>query len=99
MTDRERSVFEKAIYRYGPAAQKDKLLEEMAELTLEILHHRIGRGDIRHIAEELADVRIMLDQAEIIFRCADQAADWRQRKVERLAAKLFEEEYPNVRAD
>lgn len=49
----ERMIFS----HYGEKPQKLKLIEEMAELTQAIL-----KGDVKHMAEEMADVQILLDQ-------------------------------------
>ena len=43
------------INHYGADHQKDKLFEEMAELQKEVCKEKDGKGDIPHIAEELAD--------------------------------------------
>jgi hypothetical protein len=40
------------------------------------------------VAEEIADVRIMLEQLEIMYDCADAAEDWRRAKLERLERRL-----------
>ena len=49
---------------------------------------RGGRGSIEHIAEEIADVEIMLEQMKMLFLCADDVRDVRRRKVERLKVRL-----------
>ena len=92
MTNEEKRVFEKALYRFGPSQQKMKLLEEMAELQIEICHHAIGRGDLDKIADEMADVQIMLDQMTLFFQNGGLVQQHRARKVQRLAARLFEME-------
>lgn len=40
------------------------------------------------IAEEIADVEIMLEQMMMLFCCADDVRDWRRRKVARLKKRL-----------
>lgn len=92
MTADERGLFERALYVFGPSMQEGKLLEEMAELQVEIMHHRIGRGDVRRIAEEIADVGIVLDQMILLFGIGQAVKEKRAQKVERLRQRVFQEE-------
>lgn len=57
------SILKKAIEHYGPGEQRDKAIEEMGELIRALAR----LNDKANIAEEIADVRIMLDQMEMIF--------------------------------
>lgn len=49
---------------YGFEAQADKSIEEMAELIVEIKHMKKGMTseNFQNFVEELADVKIMIDQ-------------------------------------
>lgn len=49
---------------YGFEAQADKSIEEMAELIVEIKHMKQGSAskNFQNFVEELADVKIMIDQ-------------------------------------
>lgn len=49
---------------YGFEAQADKSIEEMAELIVEIKHMKHGKAseNFQNFVEELADVKIMIDQ-------------------------------------
>jgi hypothetical protein len=40
------------------------------------------------IPEEIADVRIMLDQLELIYGCEAQVEEWRTKKLNRLAKRV-----------
>ena len=83
-----------AVYTFGQSHQIKKAIEEMSELTKELVKYQIGEGDPEHIAEELADTEITLDQLRIIFG-NDEAVDaWKQKKLERLGGLIFEEKYP-----
>lgn len=87
----ERSeILEAAIARYGEKAQMIIAMEEMAELTKELSKFLRGAHNEDAIAEEIADVRIMLDQLEIMFDCAGTAALYESVKVERLRKRLEE---------
>ena len=63
-------------------------MEEMSELQKELCKDLRGRGSFEHIAEEIADVEIMLEQMKMLFGCTDDVRDWRRRKVERLKERL-----------
>ena len=49
---------------YGFEAQAEKSIEEMAELIVEIKHMKKGMAseNFQNFVEELADVKIMIDQ-------------------------------------
>ena len=51
---------------YGHDKQKLKALEELAELAEAVLKE-VNKGDGKGIAEEIADVYIMLAQLELIY--------------------------------
>lgn len=77
-----------AITVFGADAQQDKLLEEMAELQKEILKHRLGEDNLVHIAEEIADVEIMLEQMKLIFCCTGTVKAIRNSKLRRLEQRI-----------
>ena len=83
-------ILRSAIARYGNTAQMIIAMEEMAELTKELSKFFRGAHNEYAIAEEIADVRIMLDQIEIMFDCAGAAAVYEADKVERLRKRLEE---------
>ena len=83
-------ILKSAIARYGENAQMIIAMEEMAELTKELSKFLRGAHNEDAIAEEIADVRIMLDQIEIMFDCAGAAAVYQASKVERLQRRLEE---------
>lgn len=83
-------ILKAAIARYGEKAQMIIAMEEMAELTKELSKFLRGAHNEGAIAEEIADVRIMLDQLEIMFDCAGTAALYELAKVERLRKRLEE---------
>lgn len=87
---KEQEVFKKALGKYGAEAQTKKLLEEMAELQEAICKQQNGRDTVEHVAEEIADVLVMLDQMMIMYDCRDLVKDIKREKVERLAGKLDE---------
>ena len=56
-----------AINLYGDHAQIDMTIEEMSELTKELLKNRRGEENRSDIAMEMTDVYIMLEQLKVIF--------------------------------
>ena len=84
----ETEVLQRALDTYGSSMQIGVMMEEMSELQKELCKNLRGRGSIEHIAEEIADVEIMLEQMKMLFLCADDVRDVRRRKVERLKVRL-----------
>lgn len=72
-----KNILEKAVNTFGTDSQIDKTIEEMAELTKALLKLRFfyrnksasNKKDVLlcDVAEEIADVKIMIEQLEIIF--------------------------------
>lgn len=81
-------VYRKALAVYGAGAQTLMCFEEMSELQKELCKHARGAENTNEIAEEIADVRIMLDQMEILYDCVESAEEWKLRKVARLRKRL-----------
>lgn len=65
-------------------------LTQMSKLTKELCKHRRGRDNVEAIAEEIADVEIMLQQMVMLFDCAGQVETFRRYKLERLAGRIKE---------
>lgn len=84
----EKTVFQTAIEQYGNYAQTLMLFEEMSELQKEICKNYRGKDNREQIAEEIADVEIMLAQVKMIYGVAEEAAKWRNAKVKRLWERL-----------
>ena len=84
----EMAIYEAAVQRFGEQAQILIAVEEMAELTKALLKY-IRYGGVREvldsIAEERADVEIMLNQLHVIF---GDNSEWECKKLDRLAAFL-----------
>lgn len=91
MTNMERKTFCAALSRYGAQAQITMVFEEMAELQdvlCKFLRGRVDGDTLANIAEELADVGIMLDQMAIEFEVEDAVAEQRACKVRRLRERI-----------
>lgn len=82
-----------ALEAFGAEAQITMVFEEMAELQdvlCKFLRGRVDEDTRTHIAEEIADVEIMLCQMKMLFDCAGQVETSRRYKLERLAERIKE---------
>lgn len=87
----EQEVFKAALDKWGADAQTVIMFEEMAELQKELCKHARGADNRAHIAEEIADVQIMLEQMMILYDCKELVWDFRRGKIFRLERRLTEE--------
>lgn len=84
----ETEVLQRALDTYGSALQIAMVFEEMSELQKELCKYLRGKYSPANIAEEIADVEIMLEQMKMLFCCTDDVRNERRRKVERLKERL-----------
>ena len=84
MNNVREKILKTAIRKYGPGAQRDKAIEELSELIQALAR----ADDAENIAEEMADVRIMLDQLELIFRNSQKVARYEVQKLRRLDQRV-----------
>lgn len=90
-------VLQQAIDTYGSLAQEEMAIEEMSELTKAIVkRHRARDKDsyqqaMSNIAEEMADVIIMLTQLLMFYRNRKEVQQAVDEKVKRLAGRLESE--------
>lgn len=90
MTDAETAVFAEAPGTWGAEAQITMVFEEMSELQKELCKRLRGKDNADNIAEEIADVEIMLDQMKLLFNIWPLVQVRRAEKVDRLSARLEE---------
>lgn len=88
MNDIEKLLFKKALSCYGAEAQITMVFEEMSELQKELCKKLRGKDNVNDIAEEIADVEIMLDQMKLLFNVGPLVDVRRGEKVARLAERL-----------
>ena len=85
---RENEILLSALTKWGAGMQTVMVFEEMAELQKELCKSLRGKDNRGYIAEEIADVRIMLDQMMILHDCAEDVNVWRKVKLGRLEKRL-----------
>lgn len=81
-------IYQEAIKTWGPDMQIDMCVEEMAELIQALIKFKRGKGDLNNIAEEIADVSIMLEQMAMVFDCHNKSYAYKQYKLARLKNTL-----------
>lgn len=86
-------VFKACITTYGLNAQIDVCLEEMSELAKALLKFRRNNfkddGKLRkNIVDEIADVKIMCRQMELLFCYSDEVEKMIALKIERQRKRL-----------
>ena len=72
------TIHQRALSKFGEQNQHLKLIEEMSELTQAILK-------LTNVAEEIADVQIVLDQLKLLY---PEWKSWEQIKLARLEEML-----------
>lgn len=86
-----KAVCESAVHTWGKEHQKLIAIEEMSELTKALCkdtRYPNTPAVLDNVAEEIADVRIMLDQLEHIFACSEQVRKYKHKKIKRLADRI-----------
>lgn len=88
----ENEILEKAITRYGQN-QIIVAIEELSELQKELTKYLRNKGNLDHIAEEIADVEIMVKQIKMYFCIKnDTVQEWKDYKIGRLDMQMKLEE-------
>ena len=80
MDELRKAILTGTIRHFGKGQQRLKAMEELAELIRALARC----DDAENIAEEMADVRIMLDQLELMFENREAVRIWELRKLHRL---------------
>ncbi|MBQ9460128.1 MAG: hypothetical protein IJU66_09385 [Oscillospiraceae bacterium] len=91
-----RKIYERAIEKYGAEAQERMLFEEMAELQNALMKYHRDRDTVDHVAEEIADATIMLEQARLFLDVNDLVKDEMRKKCERLRERLAPRPTPKM---
>lgn len=81
-------ALKQAVETYGVQSQMIIAVEEMSELTKEISKNIRGQDNLDHMAEEIADVEIMLEQLKIAFDLHTKVDLWYGKKLKRLDERL-----------
>lgn len=88
---RNDEVLKKIISEYGIISQIDMSVEEMSELTKALMKwKRSGESTEGRVSiiDEIADVKIMCRQLELIFQCGEEVDQVTKYKLERQLERM-----------
>lgn len=83
-----KTVYQAALRKWGVDLQTMMAVEEMSELTKEICKIKRGKIDLDALADEIADVTIMLEQLRMIYGLNDAVCDHMDAKILRLQSRV-----------
>ena len=87
-------VYAQALNTFGTMNQLVVALEEMSEIQKEICKAMRSEVNLQHLAEEIADASIMLEQLRMLFDINDEVCDIMDAKVERLMQRIKHKQFP-----
>ena len=84
-------IYKRALKTWGKEPQMLQVIEEMSELTKEILKNINRKKDnLNEIIEETADVEIMLEQLKCCYNIKQQVEDYKAQKLLKIEKRLDE---------
>lgn len=83
------NIYQQLIKKFGKENQCIVAIEELSELQKEICKFLRGLGNIENLAEEIADVEIMLEQLKIIYACDPIVAEKKDYKINRIKKRYL----------
>lgn len=100
----QREVIGQAVERFGVDKQITKTMEECAELIQALAKWLASDGNHGpeidyHVAEEVADVQIMLEQIMYMFDNHYEVGEYKQEKLKRLSYLLEHGKYPDFETE
>lgn len=84
----ERQIYKQAVEKWGTDAQILMVFEEMSELQKELCKNWRGKDNAEQIAEEIADVEIVLAQLKMIYGISGIVRQFHEEKLMRLEQRL-----------
>ena len=81
-------TYTNALVSYGQKTQMVVALEELSECQKEICKVLRGDGNMDHLAEEIADATIMLEQLRYFLGLNETVCEKMDQKIHRLDARL-----------
>jgi DNA-binding transcriptional regulator GbsR (MarR family) len=86
--EERKQVYEAALNKWGCKLQATVAIEEMAEVQKEITKMLRGQLDREHLAEEIADATIMLEQLRQMLNINESVCSWMDYKIAELKRKV-----------
>ena len=81
-------ICKRAVEVFGKDTQLLMYFEEAGELAQAISKDKRGFGSKDNIAEEIADVEVMLEQLKHIYKCHHVVERMKQQKIVRLSSRI-----------
>ena len=83
------TLYERALRVWGKDPQMLQVIEEMSELTKEILKNvNLKKDNTAEIIEETADVEIMLEQLKCCYHIKDEVEAYKKEKLKKIEERL-----------
>lgn len=89
--EQRKEIYAHALAVYGRDAQMVVAIEELSEVQKELCKVYRGKGDMEHLAEEIADATIMLEQMRYAFDLNAMVCRKMDEKIQRLDDNLAPE--------
>ena len=86
--EERKQIYDVALGKWGQKMQAVVAIEEMSEVIKEITKLMRGELNREHMAEEIADATIMLEQLRNMFNINDSVSSWMDYKVAELQRKV-----------
>ena len=84
----EQKIYELTMEKFTPEHQIILMVEEMSELTKELIKTLRGKMNREHVLEEMADVEIVLEQMKLIFG-KEGFNQMKRKKLDRITERLL----------
>lgn len=85
-----KTILQNALLLYGQNKQAEMAIEEMGELLVAMNHRKRGRVGVEAVQEEIADVKIAMDQLAIIYG-EDGVSEFEKKKLARLKDRIIKD--------
>lgn len=86
--EERQQVYTNALIAYGEGIQCIVAIEELSECAKEICKALRNKGDLEHLAEEIADAQICMEQMSYFFGIQEDVDRWMDSKIKRLDKDL-----------
>lgn len=86
--EERKAIYDVALGKWGQKMQTVVAIEEMSEVIKEITKLMRGELNREHLAEEIADATIMLEQLRQMFNINDSVESWVDYKIAALQRKV-----------
>lgn len=85
-------LYDRLLKLNGQEYQVTVAIEELSELQKELTKYLRSKADIEHIAEEMADCEIVLEQLKKYFNLSKEVETEKKMKIARLTARVHQKE-------